>query len=86
MQIQDILNQHKRGKGYFRSSWSEKAFIQMSYTYGIYMLYKVEGEVLTKTRFDFTQDDMQADDWEVANLCELEYRLLSFQEQNKKEA
>lgn len=82
MQIKDILNQNKRGHGYFRHSW-DNAFLQMNYTSGIYMLYEIDGETLVKKPYKFSDEDMRADDWQVANLCELEYKLLHLQEENK---
>lgn len=80
--MKDILNHTKRGHGYYRKSW-RSAFLQMSYTNGIYMLYEVIGGELVKRAFEFSDEDMSADDWEVRKLCELEFRLLSEQERNK---
>lgn len=82
MTIKDILNQNKRGHGYYRESW-QSAFLQMNYTSGIYMLYEVKGGELIKSAFEFSDEDMSAKDWQVRKLCELEYRLLSTQETNK---
>lgn len=80
MKIFEILNQNKRGKGYYRSSWGGNRFIQMNYTTGIYILYEVKDKELSKSPFEFTQEDMLADDWGVQHLAELEYTLLSLQE------
>ena len=86
MTIKDILNQNKRGMGYYRESWDGSAFIQMSYTTGIYTLYKVADTELLKAPFDFSEADVLAQDWRVDNLCRLEYQLLSLQEFNKNKA
>ncbi len=82
MTIKEMLNQNKRGHGYYRSSW-QSAFLQMNYTSGIYILYEIVGEELVKRAFEFSDEDMLANDWEVRKLCELEFKLLSTQEKNK---
>lgn len=82
MTIKEMLNQNKRGHGYYRSSW-DNAFLQMNYTSGIYVLYEVIRGELIKRVFEFSDEDIRADDWEVKKLCELEYKLLSLQEKNK---
>ncbi|NDJ27276.1 hypothetical protein CQA38_09000 [Campylobacter sp. MIT 12-5580] len=86
MKIYEVLNQNKRGMGYFRSSWNIHAFIQMSYTSGIYTLYEVRDTELFKSPFEFSQEDIDASDWQVDNLCALESKLLSIQEANKNKA